>query len=168
MSETKNLVSSDALKKLKELATSADICMFTTSLDKLPLSSRPMSTAEVDDEGYIWFLSKKSSDKNREIENDSRVQLFYASKGSAEFLSVYGTATIIINREKTKEIWTPIAKAWFTEGIDDPEVSLIRVTPLDSYYWDTKNNKLVYLLKAAASMAMGKTVDDGVQGKLSV
>jgi general stress protein 26 len=167
MSEIKDLYKKEAIEKIKELANAADICMFTTSLNKLPLTSRPMSNVDVDDAGDIWFLSKKSSNKNGEIAQDNRVQLFYASKGKAEYLSVYGEASIVIDKNKAKEKWTPIAKAWFTEGVDDPEVSLIRVKPIDCYYWDTKNNRIVYMLKAVASMISGNTIDDGIEGKLN-
>jgi general stress protein 26 len=168
MREVKNLISSEAVRKIQDLAKNADICMFTTSLDILPLNSRPMSTAEVDEDGNIWFFSKRSSSKNAEIEADDRVQLFYASKGNAEYLSVYGRAIISTDKEKAKEIWQPEAKAWFTEGVDDPEMSMIKVFPEDAYYWDTKHNKLVALLKMAASVLTGKTMDDGVEGSIKV
>jgi general stress protein 26 len=168
MGDVKNLTSAEAVEKIKELATGADICMFTTLLKKLPLTSRPMSTSKVDDEGNLWFLSKKSSEKNQEIESDSRVQLFYASKGSAEYLSVYGNAQIIIDKQKAEELWSSIAKAWFPGGVDDPEVSIIKVTPIESYYWDTKHNKIVSLLKITSSMITGNSNDDGVEGTINV
>ena len=168
MGEINDLTDSAAVSKLKELASAADICMFTTSLKKLPLSARPMSTVQVDEQGDIWFISKRSSEKNREIAEDGMVQLFYASKGSAEYLSVYGDATIVIDKEKAKEVWTPIAKAWLTDGIDDPELSLIKVTPVDCHYWDTKHNKLISLLKIATAVITGKTMDDGVEGKITI
>ncbi|HRH47845.1 MAG TPA: pyridoxamine 5'-phosphate oxidase family protein [Panacibacter sp.] len=168
MGDVKNLTNTEAVEKIKELANTADICMFTTALTTLPLTSRPMSTQTVDDEGNLWFLSKKSSEKNAEIKKDNRVQLFYASKGSAEYLSVYGEATILTDKNKAKELWTPIAKAWFSEGVDDPELSIIKVTPLDSYYWDTKNSKMVSLIKIAAAAISGKKIDDGVEGKIKV
>jgi general stress protein 26 len=169
MGYIKNLVSKEAVEKIKELATGTDICMFTTSLSKLPLSARPMSTVDVDDDGNIWFISKKSSAKNQEVSADSRVQLFYASRNSSEYLNVYGEADIIIDKELFKEKWVPEAKAWLSEGVDDPEMSLIKVTPLDSYYWDTKHNKYVALFKMAAAIVTGKTAtdDDGVEGKAS-
>jgi general stress protein 26 len=168
MSEVQNLVNAEAIEKLKELANAADICMFTTSLKRLPLSSRPMSTVQVDDEGNIWFLSKKSSEKNKEISKDHDVQLFYASKASAEYLSVYGSAAILTDRKKAEEIWTPIAKAWLTEGVNDPELTIIKVVPKDVYYWDTKSNKLVFLVKIFSAVITGKTMDDGVEGKLKI
>lgn len=168
MGDVKNLTNTEAVEKIKELANTADICMFTTALTTLPLTSRPMSTQTVDDEGNLWFLSKKSSEKNAEIKKDNRVQLFYASRGNAEYLSVYGEATISTDKKKAEELWTPIAKAWFSEGVDDPELSIIKVTPLDSYYWDTKNSKMVSLIKIAAAAITGKKIDDGVEGKIKV
>jgi general stress protein 26 len=163
-----NLTSKQAIEKIKELAKAADIGMFTTALTQLPLNSRPMSTQNVDDEGNLWFFSEKDSTKNQDIEEDNRVQIFYANKSSSEYLSVYGTAEIFYDRQKIEELWTPMVKAWFTEGKDDPSITIIKVTPADAYYWDTKNNKLVSLVKIAAAVVTGKTMDDGIEGTLDV
>lgn len=168
MGDHKNLTSQDAIKELKKLAEEIDMCMFTTALTQLPLTTRPMSTSKVDEAGNIWFLSRKSSHKNQQILMDNRVQLFYAGKDSAAFLSVYGEASISFDKEKIKELWSTIAKAWFTEGVDDPEVSAIVIKPIDAYYWDTKNNRLVSLLKIGAAIVTGKSMDDGVEGQLEV
>lgn len=167
MGDVKNLVSTEAIEKIRELAKNADICMFTTSLSQLPLTARPMSTVDIDAEGNIWFISMRSSAKNREVTADKRVQLFYASRNSNEYLSVYGEAEVVIDKELFKEKWVPEAKAWMEKGTDDPEMSLIKVTPVDSYYWDTKHNKLVALAKMATAIITGTKAedDDGVQGK---
>lgn len=164
----KDLQNQEAVEKIKALAKSANICMFTTNLSEVPLSSSPMATQEVDDEGSIWFLSSKSSHKNGHIHADPRVQLFYTNTGSSEFLSVYGHATITTDKAEIEKLWTPIVKAWFTEGKDDPDISVIKVTPEETYYWDTKNNKAVSMVKILAAAVTGKTMDDGVQGKLTV
>ncbi len=168
MGDHKNLTSTEGVEKLRELAVSADICMFTTSLSRLPLTTRPMSTGQVDEGGNIWFLSRKTSDKNKEILADDRVQLFYGNNGNSEYLSVYGTASISFDRAKIKEVWSTLAKIWFTEGDDDPEISLIKVAPQDAYYWDTKNNKFVALIKMATALVTGTTMDDGVEGTIKV
>ena len=142
--------------------------MFTSALTELPLNSRPMATLDTDDEGNLWFFSEEGSTKNADIQKDNRVQVFYANKSSSEYLSVYGTAEISTDKQKIHELWTPMAKAWFTEGEDDPSITVIKVAPADVYYWDTKNNKLISLIKIAASVVSGKTMDDGVEGKLTV
>lgn len=168
MGDVKNLTNTEAVKKIQELAKDAAICLFATNLTNLPIAARPMATQKVDDEGNIWFLSSKSSEHNQDIDDDSRVQLFYSNKGSSEYLSVYGDAEIIEDKTLAKELWTPLAKTWFTEGVDDPDLTIIKVVPADAYYWDTKTNKAVSLLKIIAGAVTGKTMDDGVQGKLKV
>ena len=168
MSDVKNLTSKEAIEKLQELSTNSDFCMFITNLFHIPFSGRPMSTQEVDDEGNIWFMSREGSEKNNDIELDNRVQLIYCNNKSLEYLSVYGEAEILKDRAKIGDLWTPIAKTWFNEGKDDPEITLIKVKPLDAYYWDTKNNKMVSLIKMLVGAIAGKEFDGGVEGKIKV
>lgn len=169
MGEVKNLRATDAVKKIREIAKDANICMFVTDLSTLPLTGRPMATQEVDDEGSIWFMSAKNSEKNRDIEKDKKVQLFYSHTGNYEYLSIYGTAEIVNDRSKIEELWTPMAKTWFKDGKGDLNISLIKVTPEDAYYWDTKNNKMVSLIKfAMGAVGIGPKNDGGIEGKLTV
>ena len=155
-----------AIEKLNELIKDIRIAMLTTIDHDGSLHSRPMATQEVDEAGNFWFLSKESSHKNSEINEDPEVQLFYSNHGSSEYLTVFGYAEVIQDRAKLEELWNPIAKAWFNEGKDDPEISIICVRPVDAYYWDTKSNKLVSLMKIATSAVTGKTMDDGIQGEI--
>ena len=169
MGDVKNLTATDAVEKIREIAKDANICMFVTDLSSLPLVGRPMATQEVDEQGNIWFMSDRNSDKNRHIEDDEQVQLFYAHTNNYEYLSIFGRAEIVNDRSKIEELWTPMAKTWFKAGKDDPNISLIKVIPEDAYYWDTKNNKMVSLIKFAMG-AIGITPKDdgGIEGKLKV
>ncbi|HET6723445.1 MAG TPA: pyridoxamine 5'-phosphate oxidase family protein [Chitinophagaceae bacterium] len=167
MGDVKNLTANDAVEKIREIAKDANICMFVTDLSKLPLMGRPMATQEVDEKGNIWFMSDRNSDKNRDIEKDPQVQLFYSHTGNYEYLSIYGSAEIVNDRTKIEKLWTPMAKTWFKEGKDDPNISLIKVTPENAYYWDTKNNKMVSLIKfAMGALGFAPKDDGGVEGKL--
>jgi general stress protein 26 len=165
---TEDLFGPEAIQKIKELVKEQSICHFVSNLSSRPLSTRPMAAQEVDDNGIIWFFSAKDSDKNHDIHNDNDVQLLFSNPENSEYLSIYGKAWIILHKEKAKKIWTPIAKAWFKEGVDDPELTLLKVVPEEAYYWDTKNNKVVSMFKILASVVTGKTADDGVQGELKV
>lgn len=169
MGDLKNLVSREAKEKLKEMCTDIRICMFCTDLGNAPINTRPMSVQEVDEEGNIWFISSKSSNKNFEIREDNRVQLIFSDAGDSKYLSVFGYASIYRDKATIEKMWSPIAKAWFEEGKNDPDVSIIKVAPLDAYYWDTKDGKIISLLKIAASMATGKAhLDGSVEGSMNV
>jgi general stress protein 26 len=163
-----NISRQEANEKIKELAKKADVCMFTTSLTKLPLITRPMSTRDVDNDGNIWFFSREGSDKNLEIMADNRVQLFYSNSSSYEYMSLYGKATILKDAAKAEELWSAIAKTWFDGGYDDPELTLLKVEPEEGYYWDTKDGKVIGLMKMVAGAITGKELDLGVEGKLKV
>lgn len=167
---TENLNNQEAVKKLKELSESARICMFCTTLDQLPIAARPMSIQECDEEGNLWFISSSDSNKNFEIGEDKRVQLFFMNNGSSEYLSILGEAFIYKDKATIEDKWSAFASAWFEEGKNDPLVSIIRVTPSDVYYWDTKAGKLVTMLTFAKAIVTGKKTDnsDGVEGKLTV
>ncbi len=167
MGEVKDLARQEANKKIKELAEKADGCLFATNLSSLPLTVRPMSTRKVDEAGNVWFLSRKSSNKNLEIAEDNRVQLFYSNMSNAEFLTLYGKATIIKDDEKAKELWSAIAKTWFNEGYDDPELTIIKFEPEAGHYWDTKDGKFVSVFKMVAGAITGKEMNTGVEGDLS-
>ena len=168
MGTVKDLSTSTGIDKIKELVNDTNMCMLITNISSAPLNARPMSTADVDEEGNIWFFSKMGSDKNIDIAKDNRVQLFYCNKGSSAYLSIYGTAEIIHNKAIIDELWKPVAKAWFTEGKNDPSVTVIKVTPADAYYWDTKDNKMISLIKIAIGAVTGKTRDVGVKGKIKL
>jgi general stress protein 26 len=169
MGDVKNISDAESVEKIKKLAKEADACLFCTKIETgKPFSMRPMNTRDIDDEGNLWFLSDKDSTKNMELKDDDKVQLLFSGGNHTDYLSLYGTATILYDRKKIKEIWTPIAKAWFKEGDDDPNISVIRVQPNEGYYWDTKHGRLVSIAKIALSMVSGKTMDDGIEGKIKL
>ncbi|WP_262676893.1 pyridoxamine 5'-phosphate oxidase family protein [Chryseobacterium taklimakanense] len=95
---TQNLHSQEAVKKLKELSESARTCMFCTELSTLPNNARPMSLQECDQEGNLWFISSSDSNKNFEIKDDNRVQLYFMNNGSSEYLSIFGKAYIYTDK----------------------------------------------------------------------
>jgi general stress protein 26 len=166
--EEKNVTGAEAIEKMQELVRHNAICMFTSNVDEMPLQTRPMTTQEVDDEGNFWFFSPKDSHKNYEVRSDARVQLLFANTSASEFLTVYGTATVVEDRNKIAALWSPMAKPWFQQGKDDPNLSLLKVTPENAYYWEPKHNKMITLFKMATSAVTGKSMDIGDQGKLEV
>ena len=163
----KELQGDEAAKKIKELTEKAKNCFFCTSVQTgQPFATRPMSVQQIDDDGTFWFLSSIDSHKNEEINTDSQVQLLFQGSTYSDFLSVIGTATISQDKAKIKELWEPVLKTWFTDGVDDARITVIKVVPNDGYYWDTKHGQVVAFAKQIAGAIIGKTMDDSIEGKL--
>lgn len=166
MGDHKDLRNESAAEKIKNLAEDIKTCMFCTYKNG-KLQSRPMSVQEIDDDGNLWFLSDKNSNKNDEINMNSKVEIFFAQPHD-KFLTLHGNATILYDRRKIKELWNPIIKVWMPEGEDDPNLSIIKVTPEDGYYWNNKNGKMVAIAKMTVAFVTGKTMDDGIEGNLEL
>ena len=165
----KDLAGTEAGKKIKELVGKSNTCFFCTQLTTgEPLKTRPMSVQKVDEGGNFWFLSADDSHKNAEIGIDNRVQLLFQGSDYSDFLSVYGVATITKDKQLIEELWEPILKTWFTDGIDDPRITVIKVQNQEGYYWDNKHGNAVAFVKMAAGAILGKTLDDSIEGTLTV
>jgi general stress protein 26 len=165
MGELANLSGTEASKKMKQIAD-GQVAMFCTFTGGSAAETRPMATQAIDEDGTFWFFSMAENRTNEEVQKNPRVQLIYALPGSSEYLAVVGQAAVLRDREKVEQLWTPLAKTWFPEGKDDPRLLLIAVKPTAGQYWDTKNNKVVQMIKIALGAVTGRTMDDGVQGTL--
>ena len=165
----KNLQGTEAGKKIKELASKNDTCFFCTSITTgKPFEVRPMSAQKIDENGNFWFLSSNDSFKNEQIENDPSVQLLFQGSGHSDFLNINGHASISTDKELIKELWDPILKTWFTDGVDDKRITVIKVETKEGYYWDNKHGDAIALIKMAAGAVLGKTMDDSIEGELKV
>ena len=162
-----DLAGKTAVDKIKEVVDKAQTCFFCTGQAMGPSSgTRPMNVRKVDDDGNLWFLSADDSHKNSEVEQDRQVNLYFQASPHSGFLHLQGTATISRDKEKIKELWEPVIKTWFTGGVDDPRITVISVKPLQGYYWDNKHGNAVAGIKMMVGAAIGKTMDDSIEGTL--
>jgi general stress protein 26 len=162
-----DLQAEKAHQKIKELVEKSTTCFFCTEISTGESDGvRPMSVQKIDENGTLWFLSPSDSHKNQEIEMTSEVKLYFQGSDHSDFLYLKGRAEISKDKTKIKELWEPIFKTWFTGGIDDDRISVVKVFPEDGYYWDTKHGKAIALVKMAIGAIAGKTSDDSIEGKI--
>ncbi|MHA4895858.1 pyridoxamine 5'-phosphate oxidase family protein [Pedobacter sp. PWIIR3] len=162
-----NLVSTEALEKIKEIISQTDTCFFCTEAATGPSNGvRPMSIQQVDDEGNLWIVIANDSHTHEEIGLDSRVKLYFQASKHSDFLYFTADAELVDDKAKVKELWSPLMKTWFTEGEDDPRIALVKITPSDGYYWDNKHGNFVAGVKMLVGAAIGKTLDDSIEGKI--
>lgn len=164
-----DLSGADALAKLRDIVKHAKTCFFVTSdRNGGTADARPMAVLQVDNHGHLWFMSAADSHKNEELSINPNVDLFFAGTPHSDLLHVKGQASVSRDRAKIDELWSFVLKTWFTEGKDDPRISVIEVTPKDAYYWDNKHGNAVAGAKMLLGAAVGKTLDDSIEGHLKV
>lgn len=164
-----DLKGKQAIEKIQELTKQDSICFFCTET-KLGKTNgaRPMSILLTDDEGTLWFVSAADSDKNKEIVLDSTVKIYLKASAHSDLMHLTGNAYIHNDKSKIEELWNPFLKVWFTEGKDDPRISILKFIPKEGYYWDSKSGNFIATLKMIAGAITGTTIDDSEHGKLKV
>ncbi|PST83813.1 pyridoxamine 5'-phosphate oxidase [Pedobacter yulinensis] len=147
---------------LKEKAEAVRICMFTTlSKDEDELSSRPMATAKIEENGSIWFFTNEYSLKSEEISRENEVLLAYSNPSDNTYIAVKGKAELVDDDVRKAEYFNPFVKAWFPDGLEDPRLTLIKVTPSAAEYWDSSSSKMVVLFNMLKAVVTGKQPDMG-------
>lgn len=157
----------ESIKKLNDLIKDVRIAMLTT-IDWGILRSRPMATQEAEFNGELWFMTSSDTHKTEEIEKDRRVNVSYAAPSSNTFVSVSGTGQIVNDRQKIEALWSPLYKAWFPKGLDDPTICLLKVTVEQAEYWDASSSTLVQIAGFVKALVTGQQADGGDHGKVNL
>ena len=141
-------------ERVWEMMEKIAIAMLTTK-EGDSLRSRPMGAYVRPKENAVYFLTDNDSHPEREISAFPGVCLAFADAGSNKYVSVAGTAALSNDRAKIKDLWSPIAKAWW-DSPDDPRIRLLTVTPRDAEYWDSPGTVVSYVKMLTAAVAGGR------------
>ncbi len=120
------------------------------------LVSRPMTLQKMEFDGDLWFFASWSSILLNQIENNPFVNLAFSNPKDFSFLSAQGIAEVTTDEEKAKELWNPMYKAWFPEGLEDPNLCLLKVKVDSVDYWESPESGIVRLVGFAKSIFTGQ------------
>jgi hypothetical protein len=81
---------------------------------------------------------------------------------------INGFSESIRDKEKVKQLWTPALKAWFPDGIDDPNLCLLKVKVEEAHYWDSSSSKMVVFFRMVKAILKHEKYDEGETGALHI
>ena len=99
----------------------------------------------------MFFLADARHHKDEDIRKYRKVCLAFSDTGAQNYVSVAGDAEVLDDRSIIRELWGIPAKAWWNSP-DDPNIRLLKVTPLDAQYWDAPGATVAYVKMAAAAL----------------
>ena len=156
-------------RKVLELIKGMDYALFTTGgTDGHPLHARPMAYRQVDDDGDLWFFSKKDSNKVEQLTAEPRVLVNFADPKKQHFVSIAGRAEVVSERSKVEAYWSEIYRAWFPGGAEDDNVVLIRVRAEQANYWDSPTSAVMYAFGYVKAAVTGKPARAGDVGSVTL
>jgi general stress protein 26 len=167
--EPRHLAGDEALARVRELLEDFRSAMLTTLEDGV-MRTRPMGIqgdpAEFD--GTLWFFTDDRTHLTRAIEHGSQATLIFQSDDENAYLQLDGKASPSRDRARMAQLWTPVAKTWFPEGLEDPHLTLIRFEVTGGYFWDSPGGAFQVLGALAKAMVTGEPQAGGEKGELEL
>ena len=133
------------VEKFLALTKGIKFCMLTTVEESGVLHSRPMTIQQTGVNAELWFFTGKTTGLASAILKNDFVTASFANECGDAFISVFGRARLLIDRRKMEQLWEPIYQTWFPKGIEDPNLSLVRIDLEIAEHWDSGGGILTTL-----------------------
>ena len=152
---------------LKEKIEDIRICLLNTISESDELSSRPMATAKVEEDGSIWFFTNEYALASKQISKENNVSLGYSDPSSNTYVTINGKAELVDDQVRKEAYFSVPVKAWFPDGLEDPRLILLKVSPETAEYWDSSSSKIVVAFKLLKAVVTGDQPDMGTHDKIN-
>lgn len=120
------------------------------------LRARPMALQNERFDGTLWFFTDATAHKVSEVQRTHDVCFACADPDASRYVSVSGQGSLSRDRQRMEALWSPILKAWFPDGLEDPSIALLRVDVTAAEYWDAPSSTLVQLVGFVKAVATGE------------
>ncbi len=156
----------EVIAKLWSMMKDTQFAMLTTD-DTGTLRARPMAASQSGFDGTLWFFTRASSHKVAEVGVEQHVGVTYAEPAKQNYVSLSGTAALVTDKPSIKEHWSEAIRTWFPKGIDDPDITLLKVTITAAEYWDAPNSAMVNAFGYVKAVLTGASPHPGENKKVT-
>ena len=154
-----------SLETVRSIMKDVRTCMVVTTAADGNLHAAPMTTQEAEFDGDAWFIANARSETVRNLTARPHVNVSYA--GTSAWLSLTGSAHVVDDVEKKKELWNTFTEAWFPEGEDDQSVVVVKVSGESAQYWDSPG-RLAMTLDMVKARVTGNPPKSGDTGTVDL
>lgn len=154
-------MTNDATLKVAEVLGGERFAMLTTTAPDGTLMSRPMALQEIEPDGdlELWFFASATSRKVEHVATQSQVNVTVSS--ASTWVSLTGTASVVTDDARKRELWNAGVEAWFPDGPDDDGIVLVKVSADSAEYWDTPGGRVASVLSFVKAKATGSRYEGG-------
>ena len=158
--------SNENIQKVRDIIKGTRIAMLTHVDEDGRLVSKPMATQEVDFDGTVRFIAERASDQGMDIQKNPNVNVAYSGNGA--WVSLSGTARIVNDTDKLRELWSSFTGSWLEGGPENPNNVLIEIDADTAEYWDTPGGQVATVLSLVKSKLTGKRYSGGENDKVDL
>ncbi len=96
---------------------------------------QPMAPIVERDPARIWFFAKRDSDLVGAVGDGARAHFCIVGKDHDYHACIAGQIRQSSDRDVIDRLWSPVVAAWYAQGKDDPNLSLLELIPSDAAIW---------------------------------
>lgn len=144
----------EQVAKVAELARDCRVAMLTTVAPDGSFTARPMGPQKIEFDGDLWFFTERDTRKLAHIAAEPHVGVTLTSNDT--WVSIDGTAEMIDDRARNRELWDAAVAAWLPQGPEDPSVVLIKVTAHSAEYLDSPVGRLASAISFVKAKVTGE------------
>ncbi|RFM28619.1 pyridoxamine 5'-phosphate oxidase family protein [Deminuibacter soli] len=122
-----------SLTKFKKLVLQSRVCMLCGVTLSGEIVTKPLYTASVDEAGDLYFYFNEDAQGLDAINWNNNISLIYSNSGRRTHLEVTGKSVMIMDRQKTRDLWSPLLHAYFPKGSHSMKLMKVHVTRAACY-----------------------------------
>jgi general stress protein 26 len=130
---------------------------------------QPMTAFCEPETGTLWFFTKTTTDLAKAVDADVGEAMFTVQSKDHELQAcVGGHISLSDDGARMDKFWNPVVAAWFPEGRNDPQLTLLRLDGRDASVWLSETGPIRFAYEIAKANMIHKTPEIGQQVKLNL
>lgn len=127
---------------------------------------QPMTAFVERDSNVLWFFTRKDTDLAGSLASGQAATFIFMDRKLQACLD--GRLSLNHDRERIDRFWNAHVAAWYPEGKDDPQLTLLRLDLDEAAVWITEGGLIKYALEVAKANASKSTPDVGERRDLNL
>ncbi|WP_293677164.1 pyridoxamine 5'-phosphate oxidase family protein [uncultured Phenylobacterium sp.] len=126
---------------------------------------QPMTAFAEPETQTIWFFTPRDGDLVEAAGVGAEAMFHFQSR--EVYACLDGRLSVDTDRSRVERFWNPSVAAWYPEGKDDPNLTLLRFDPSDAAVWLVEGGLVKYLFEVVKANASKSTPDVGERRDLN-
>lgn len=122
---------------------------------------QPMTAFTEPENGLIWFFTRKETDLARAVADGAEAMLTIQAKDQDLHACIGGRLSQEHDRERMDRFWNPVVAAWYPDGKDDPQLTLLKLDARDAQVWLSEAGPVKFAYEIAKANMTHDTPDLG-------
>lgn len=125
---------------------------------------QPMTAFVEKDRDTLWFFTRRETDLAQAVDGGEATFIFLDDHLQA---CIDGSLTLSHDQARIDRFWNVHVAAWYPDGKDDPQLTLLRLDVREAAVWIREGGPLKYAFEVAKANASHSTPDIGERRDLN-